>query len=158
MRIIENSPNEIILIPIEDDERKNSLLEVNDNYYDISNKKGNIDEDNILKISKCKKITISIVYFFKRYGKLILKLFFLLLFYSLEIALLILTLGFALVPSLVNITLSFNDNQGKITRISSTISFSFSIILLILSFISLILNVINIFITFKNKKKNYKCH
>ena len=158
MRIIENSPNEIILIPIEDDERKNSLLEVNDNYYDISNKKGNIDEDNILKISKCKKITISIVYFFKRYGKLILKLFFLLLFYSLEIALLILTLGFALVPSLVNITLSFNDNQGKITRISSTISFSCSIILLILSFISLILNVINIFITFKNKKKNYKCH
>ena len=153
MQIIENSPNEIILIPIEDDERKNSLLEVNDNYYDISNKKGNIDEDNILKISKCKKITISIVYFFKRYGKLILKLFFLLLFYSLEIALLILTLGFALVPSLVNITLSFNDNQGKITRISSTISFSFSIILLILSFISLILNVINIFITFKNKKK-----
>ena len=49
--------------------------------------------------------------------------------------------------------MSFNDNQGKITRISSTISFSFSIILLILSFISLILNVINIFITFKNKKK-----
>ena len=136
MIIIENDENEIIFVN-EEDEKENNLLEGND----------------IPEISKFKKITISIKYFFKRYKKLILKILFLLLFFSLQLTLLILTYGFALLPSLVDIALSFNDNQGKITKISSTINFAFVIIILVLVLISFILNIINVFHNFKNRKK-----
>ena len=137
MIILESDENEIILVPNEEDEKENNLLERND----------------ILELSKFKKITISIRYFFEKYKKIMLKIFFLLLFFSLQLTLIILTFGFALVPSLVDIVLSFNDNQGKITKISSTISFAFFIVLLALVLISFILNIINVFNNFKNRKK-----
>ena len=137
MLLIDRNESEINLVPNEEDEKEKNILE-------------GID---ILELSKFTRVIISIRNFFKKYKKLMLKIFFLLLFFSFQLTLIILTYGFSIVPLLVDIVLSFNDNQGKITKISSKISLAFFIILLALVLISLILNILNIFYNFKGRKK-----
>jgi hypothetical protein len=83
----------------------------------------------------------------------LLKLIIIIISLSLQIALLIITGGIALIPQIISLFLLFNFPVGKSTIISTMISCILSTIIIILSLISNILNIINVCKEFKNCKR-----